>query len=130
MRIIRLVSQGESFGDLGELNKRGTNAQAKEICHLLMIRKQYYSNISKVQLKSVGKKRYEFLSSIFLFKLLYRYSLESIIYSLEEKQMAYNQILYREADHLDYVYIVESGEFKLYKKVVSKKQSSNSAKEI
>jgi len=56
--MVRLVSPGESFGDVSQTQKRGTHAKAKEISHLLVIKKQYYQSISQGQLKSEGKKRY------------------------------------------------------------------------
>ena len=74
-RIVRVVERGESFGDLGEFYKRGTNAQAKESIHLLVVKKQYLDFLAKVHLKSNGKIKYEFLSSLPFFSLFYRYSL-------------------------------------------------------
>jgi CRP-like cAMP-binding protein len=57
-RIVRIVYKGESFGDLSDFAKRGTNAIAKEVSHLLIIRKQYMDFISKVQVKSDIKLKY------------------------------------------------------------------------
>lgn len=95
LRIVRIVYKGESFGDLGDLSRRGTNATAKEVSHLMVIRKQNWDYLSKVQVKSDSKSKYEFLASLPFFKLLYRYSLEAITYFIEEKKLGYNHVLFR-----------------------------------
>jgi CRP-like cAMP-binding protein len=56
--VVRVVGEGESFGDLGSAGRRGTNAVARDRCQLLVVRRQYYSEIAKAQLKSDSKLKF------------------------------------------------------------------------
>jgi hypothetical protein len=114
---------------MGESNRRGTNSLAKEVCHLLIIKKQNFGTLSNAHTKSENKTKYELLSSLPLFKLLYRYTLESIIYLLEEVKVGYNNIVYNENDLIKYIYIIYKGEFKLYKKVKNMKENTKTTLE-
>jgi hypothetical protein len=51
-RIVQVVGRRESFGDLGEGQRRGTNAVAKEACQLLLVKKQHYGTLSSAHVKS------------------------------------------------------------------------------
>jgi CRP-like cAMP-binding protein len=65
-----------------------------------------------------------------LFKLLYRYALESLIYLMEEQRLAYNNVLYSEDDPARYVYVIFRGEFKLYKRVACGKDAASSSQDV
>lgn len=43
---------------------------------------------------------------------------------MEELKVNYNQVIYEEDDDANYINVVYKGEFKLFKKIVSKKQQS------
>lgn len=108
-RIVQMVNRGESFGDLGNSSRRGTNAVAKEVCQLLLIKKQHFGTLSTAQVKSESKAKFELLSSLPLFQLLYRHSLESLIYLMEEVKLSFNSTVYAEHDPVKFVYVVFRG---------------------
>lgn len=60
-----------------------------------------------------------------LLRLAYRYTLEAMLYGLEEVQVGYNGVVYSEGEALKYVHILYRGEFRLYKRASSRKQPAH-----
>jgi CRP-like cAMP-binding protein len=46
-----------------------------------------------------------------------------VLYFVEEQRVGYNSVVFKEGDPVRYIYVLFQGEFKLYKKVVCKKQA-------
>jgi CRP-like cAMP-binding protein len=59
--------------------------------------------------------RLMFFEDIELFSNLDRTNFESLLYTIELTEVNINHVLYREGDEVDYIYVINSGEFRLEK---------------
>lgn len=60
-----------------------------------MIRKQFYDMISRAQLKSNLRHKFDFLLGLPLFRYVNKFKIESFVYFIEEITCNYNSVLYR-----------------------------------
>lgn len=123
--ILRL-SSGAFFGELAlEQNKlRSATIECLEDCHLAVLDKSDYK---RILLNFVKEKQIElvvFLQSLPLFSKCTKETIRKLTFFFIERVFTKNQIVYREGDTAETVYIIRSGEFKFSKKLVILKSQS------
>lgn len=120
------LGDGAAFGELAleDSNKtRAASIKCVEDTHFAVIEK---SDFKRILFKLVQDKRMElvnFLSGLPLFKSWTKGSITKLTYFFKEKQYVRNQIIYREGETADEVFVVKEGEFKFNKKIQIQPQS-------
>ena len=120
------LSDGAAFGELAleDSNKtRAASIKCVEDTHFAVIDK---SDFKRILFKLLQDKRMElvnFLSGLPLFKSWTKGSITKLTYFFKEKQYVRNQIIYREGETADEVFVVKEGEFKFSKKIQIQPQS-------
>jgi CRP-like cAMP-binding protein len=120
------LGDGAAFGELAledSSKTRAASIKCVEDTHFAVIEK---SDFKRILFKLVQDKRMElvnFLSGLPLFKSWTKGSLTKLTYFFKEKHYVRNQIIYREGETADDVFVVNEGEFKFNKKIQIRPQS-------
>ena len=61
------------------------------------------------------RSKFLFLSSLSYFKLISSFNIERLCLLAKEKSYSYGYTLFKEGEHIEYVYIIKEGEFRLMK---------------
>lgn len=80
-----------------------------------MSKDDYEKVLQKIELKKINK-NIEFMHQLPFFKVWTKTALSKLQYSFEEKMFLRNQIIYREGEESDTVYIIKSGDFEVTKR--------------
>lgn len=114
------LGDGAAFGELAleDTGKtRAASIQCLEDSHFAVIEK---SDFKRILFKMIQDKRMElvnFLNSLPMFKSWTKGSLTKLSYFFKEKQFVRNQVVYKEGEPAEEVYVVKEGEFKFNKKI-------------
>ena len=121
------LHMGDVFGETSakEKSRRAVNTLTMTKCELFEIKKKDFDSIVKFLIVSEFRARYMFLEDIELFSSLDKTSFESILYNIREKDVNIGNVLFREGDEVDNIYIVKSGEFRLEKSLVKEDSCSS-----
>ncbi|CDW81071.1 UNKNOWN [Stylonychia lemnae] len=114
------LKAGKSFGELALIKNKPRAATIKctEDCHFAVMSKTDYEKVlQKIELKKM-QKIIDFLHQLPFFKVWTKTSLGKLHYSFEERLFKRNQVVYREGDASEMVYIIKSGEFEVTKRFV------------
>lgn len=111
---LNYLSDGDFFGELALIfhTTRTASIIASEDCHLLRITSEDFKTIFGSQINNVMHKL-DFIQS--LFPKLSRKYLMKFCYLLEERIYHHNEILYKEGEEAEAVYILRNGEVQLSK---------------
>eukprot|EP00347_Sterkiella_histriomuscorum_P023290 403335214 len=112
------LKTGKSFGELALIkNKpRAATIRCVEDCHFaVMSQSDYMKILNKIEQKNMSR-IVEFMHELPFFKVWTRTSLGKLQYSFEQKQLQRNQVLYREGQDAEMIYIIQNGEFEVTKR--------------
>lgn len=125
--VLRLNS-GASFGELAlEQNKpRSASIKCLENCHLAVLDKTDYKKILLNFVKEKQMELVDFLQSLPLFRKCTKETIRKLTFFFQERICFKNNVIYREGDNAEYVYIIRTGEFKFFKRLVMRKSASTS----
>ena len=112
---VLVYRDGGSFGELALTGDkpRAASIFAKADCHFAILDKFNYNRILASILKKKRNELVEFLQSQAIFKNLTKGSVLKLSYCFEEKFLKKDQILFKEGDKNDYLYLICEGEIKL-----------------
>ena len=116
-----VMREGKGFGELAlkkeRLMPRAATIKCLVACHCASMSKSNYNKVlAKLEQRKL-KKLIDFYKSIpFLAKNSKTY-LQKLHYNFEQRIFIRNQIIYSEGDSSDHVFIVQSGEFEVTKKI-------------
>ena len=115
MKEVKVLSAGESFGELALLNNSPRSATVKclEPCYLAVIVQRDYKKILRSDAEKTVKERVEILKHLPIFNEVSETSLKCLGYLLTEASYKKGQVVYLENSAIDNIYFVKSGEFKL-----------------
>ena len=118
-------SRGGTFGErslLADLDRRAGSAVCLENCTLMSLVKEDYKRfVMKIELKQQAHVN-AFLKTLAFFKKWPTKWLTRLQYHLTEMQPIRNQVIYREGEASNHVYLVIEGEFLLSKRVPMKQE--------
>jgi CRP-like cAMP-binding protein len=125
--VLRLES-GASFGELAlEQNKpRSASIKCIEDCHLAVLDKADYKKILLNFVKEKQMELVDFLQSLPLFSKCTKETIRKLTFFFKERICFKNHIIYREGDPAEFVYIIRTGEFKFFKRLILSKSASTS----
>ncbi|CAG9320925.1 unnamed protein product [Blepharisma stoltei] len=113
------LHSGMAFGELALIKNqpRAATIQCISNCFLAVLEKEDYLRIlGKAEARKLDH-LIDFLQSLPLFRKWNKRSLARLTYYFKPKQYKRKNIVYKQGDHADYVYIVKWGEFELFKKI-------------
>ena len=110
----KVLSSGDSFGELALLNNESRSATVKclEQCYLAVIVQRDYKKILRSDAEKTVKERVEILKHLPIFNEVSESSLKCLGYLLTEATYKKGQIVYLENSEIQNIYFVKSGEFK------------------
>ena len=112
------LKAGKSFGELALIKNKPRAATIKcvEDCHFAVMSQADYNKVlNKIEQKNMTR-IVEFLHELPFFKVWTRTALSKLYYSFEQRNLQRNQVLFRENQEADTVYIVQTGEFEVTKR--------------
>jgi CRP-like cAMP-binding protein len=112
---VLVYRDGGSFGELAltENKPRAASIFAKVDCHFAILDKLNYNRILSSILIKKRNDLIEFLQSQAMFKNLTKGSLLKLSYCFEEKSLKKDQVLFRECEKNDFLFLIREGEIKL-----------------
>lgn len=121
MEKVTTLASGKGFGELAlkreRLMPRAATIQCLTNCHLAVMTKSDYQKVlSRIEARNL-KKLIEFFKSIPFMSKNSKTILTKLHYSFEQKYFIRKQVVYKEGDKSDWVYLVKSGEFEVTKKL-------------
>lgn len=110
---VKTLGPGTSFGELALLDNRPRAAtiRCKENCEFAVLDKQHFDAILKEKEQRKLFENIDFLSSMRVFHGIGFSGLKSLFYHCEEMKALRKQIIYKQGDNADSVYIIREGEF-------------------
>lgn len=118
------LNTGASFGELSlmdaQLKPRAATIMCKEDCHFAVLDKAPYQSILGMAAKKKLNSQIDFLHQLTVFKEWSRHSLRPIIYLFHHEHYKKGQVLYKEGDASNDIYLIRSGEVKFTKCIVIK----------
>eukprot|EP00347_Sterkiella_histriomuscorum_P009785 403339902 len=127
--------EGEVFGHDDILNERVTVTRQSEIICLqdsligVITKNSYQKLLGNIERRTTNEK-INILQKIAAFSKLTRNTLAKLSQNLITKVTPKDCILYKEGDPADMVYIIQSGEFQVFRKIKSKQKTEEDVKEI
>jgi Cyclic nucleotide-binding domain. len=131
LRRVATKGTGDSFGELAlfeDIPKpRAATIITKTDCHFARLNKKPYNElVGKFQKLDIGSKA-DFLSQLAIFKPWSAFNLKSWVYMFDKKEIFKRKdVLYKEGDSPDYVYIVRSGEVTCTKTITIQRKEEDS----
>ena len=112
-------TDGSSFGELAlkDNKPRAASILAKSDCHFAVLDKQNYNRILASILLKKQNELVELLRNQSFFKNLTRGSILKLSYCFEEKTVKKDQVLYKEGDTNNFLFLIREGELKLSQNV-------------
>lgn len=106
---------GTSFGELSLIHKRPRSASVMAVtdCVFAILSKANYQKMLLKQQKAELEMKTKFLQSIPFFRAWSNLALSKFSYFFVEKRYVRNQIVFKEGEKLDWLYIVRQGEFEV-----------------
>ena len=86
-------------------------------CHLVQIHKEIFLKTLEATKMRILQEKLSFLQSNELFSKFSYKSLKNLIKSLNVRKLNRHQFAYREGEKVDRMFIVRSGEFRIFKKI-------------
>ena len=114
---IKTLFKGEAFGELALMSNkpRAATIQCCEDCKFAVLNKADYLKLfSKLEKKKLNTK-ISFLKSVPYFSKWTNMALSKFCYDFSDRFFIRNQIVFKEGQKCEYVYIVKYGEFELTK---------------
>lgn len=122
------LEAGMAFGELALLKNQPRSASIKcsTPCHFMTLTKEHY-------LKIIGRvenirleEKVNLLHSVSIFSSWTKRALEKLSYFFKSSKFVRKQVVYREGDNADWIFVVKSGEFELSKNsdLVKRKRKS------
>eukprot|EP00347_Sterkiella_histriomuscorum_P015778 403355716 len=112
---ISQLGNGQSFGELALIEQKPRMASIRCIqnTHFAVISKQDYIKVLGIIERKKYNERIQFLRQLPYFSQLTKTSLGKLTYQFIDLKTIKNQVLYREGEPAEYVYIVKDGQFEV-----------------
>ncbi|EAR97535.2 cyclic nucleotide-binding domain protein (macronuclear) [Tetrahymena thermophila SB210] len=120
LKIIKLLSKGETFGEksiLSKFHKRTAYVQAKEDCHLIYLSKADYLNIIGNEKRQQIEKITDFLSEFKFLEGWQYHDIKQLSQNFYEDKFAKGEYVFKEGDKSQNIYIIKRGEISIQKEV-------------
>ena len=117
--VVSILETGASFGELALVKQqpRAASIRCLTECHLATLdKKDYMTILGNITLKKIDALT-AFLQNLPVFKSCTNKVVTRLSYYFKPGKYIRNQLVYKQGDPSDYVYIVKSGEFKLEREV-------------
>lgn len=118
------MGQGKSFGELALLKTKPRAARivCETNCEFACMCKADYKNVLAKIEERLANDMIDFLQSIPLFSTWSRNLLMKLLYKIEKRSLIKNQVMIKEGDPVNEIFIIKSGEFEVSSKVQEKKE--------
>eukprot|EP00347_Sterkiella_histriomuscorum_P008621 403344394 len=129
---ISQLQTGQSFGDLALIEQKPRMASIRCLTetHFAVLSKKDFNKVLGVIEKKKYNEKVQFLRSLPFFSQLTKTSLGKLTYQFTDISTIRNQVLYKEGDSADYVYIVKGGQFEVIKTLHLAEDKSQQTKQI
>lgn len=126
------LGNGAAFGELAlESSKpRAASIKCKVQTHFMVLEKHDYDHMIAKVVRDKRNQLVNFLQSLPIFSKSTKGTLTKLTYNFKEKNYMKNQVVYREGESSNTVYLVRSGEFAFYKKIRVEKGITRYPKDI
>ena len=117
--VASMLEKGASFGELALVKEqpRAASIRCLTECHFATLdKKDYMTILGNITLKKIDALT-AFLQNLPVFKSCTNKVVQRLSYYFKPVKYIRNQLVYKQGDPSDYVYIVKSGEFKLEREV-------------
>ncbi|CDW86844.1 cyclic nucleotide-binding domain containing protein [Stylonychia lemnae] len=129
---ISQIQTGQSFGDLAliEQKPRMASIRCMTDTHFAVLSKKDFNKVLGVIERKKYNDKVAFLRSLPFFSQLTKTSLGKLTYQFHDISTIRHQILYREGEPAEYVYIVKVGQFEVMKTLTMAEDQSEATKKI
>ncbi|CDW89498.1 UNKNOWN [Stylonychia lemnae] len=129
---ISQLQSGSCFGELAliEQKPRMASIRCVQNTHFAVISKVDYIKVLGIIERKKYNEKIQFLRSLPYFNQLTKTSLGKLTYQFTDIKTIKNQVLYREGEPADYVYIVKDGQFEVTRKEKIRENYQENAKQI
>lgn len=112
---IKILSDGDSFGELALLSNKSRSAtvKCKEVSYFAVLSQRDYKRILRTDAEKAIHDRVEYLKKLPMFFGAHIKTLRNLAYMMTECTFRKNQVLYYEGSTAEYICFIKSGEFKL-----------------
>ena len=123
MQELKVLTSGDSFGELALLNNqpRSASAKCKEKSYLAVLSQKDYKKILSFNVRKAITEKFMFLKGLSFFSEVSDKSLKNLAFIITETIYKKNQTVYNDKLAAENLYLIKSGEFK----ITVKEQSDN-----
>lgn len=109
------IKAGDHFGDLGIIRDKPRSATiiCKDDCSFGILFSEEFKNIFSVVERKKFDEKIEFFKE-FLLKKVNENDLVKFVYAFEKRKLIRNEILYKEGDKINAVYLIKKGEVQVF----------------
>ncbi|CAG9329582.1 unnamed protein product [Blepharisma stoltei] len=126
------LGNGAAFGELALENSkpRAASVKCKVQTHFVVLEKSDYDHMISKLVREKRNQLVNFLHALPIFNKSTKGTLSKLTYNFKEKNYIKNQVVYREGEDADSVYLIRQGEFAFYKRITVERGLSRYPKEI
>ncbi|KRX07760.1 Cyclic nucleotide-binding protein [Pseudocohnilembus persalinus] len=125
--MVKLYQPGEAFGELALLTKakRAATMECKTDICLIQMSKQGFDLIVGSYLKFMNNQRIQFLRQFCFFNKVHYNQLSRCIHMLEEVKFIKNNVIFKENEEAQYLYLIKSGQIEISKQIDIEEQNTS-----